>query len=268
MDISENPLLAQDRTILSTYKHVDESDVESDAGNSVPTTDGSTVQHEEYEERDEAEKEGVAEMKATRPDLGGLLDDDDDDDDDAEEEVSRPAVIEPEEKPPTQVPEVDSSDDSFATPKGVEAEQEEVEEPKPVANGHVGAASGPKQRSRFTQSLSRAQIEEAKAHGRAHLALAFEMLTMMKKRGLKADPEAYQCLIDACGRVGDTRRATDLLARMHEDGIVADGVVYSSLVAAFSVDSAWKQASGDGKQDEDLPGKFLCTVLPSLVIVC
>jgi pentatricopeptide repeat protein len=64
------------------------------------------------------------------------------------------------------------------------------------------------------------QIEEAKAKGRAQLGLAFEMLTMMKKRGLRCDPEAYQTLIDACGRVGDTKRATDLLALMHEDGIV------------------------------------------------
>ena len=75
---------------------------------------------------------------------------------------------------------------------------------------------------------------------------------MMKKRELKADPEAYQCLIDACGRVGDTKRATELLAKMHEDGIVADGVVYSCLVSAFSAESAWKQASG--VKEEELPG--------------
>lgn len=58
-------------------------------------------------------------------------------------------------------------------------------------------------------------------------------------------------LIDACGRCGDTDRATQLLARMHEDGIVADGVVYSSLVSAFSADNAWKQASGEAR--EELP---------------
>jgi len=51
--------------------------------------------------------------------------------------------------------------------------------------------------------------------------------------------------------VGDTKRATELLARMHEDGIAADGVVYSCLVAAFSAESAWKQVSGD--KAEDLP---------------
>jgi pentatricopeptide repeat protein len=81
------------------------------------------------------------------------------------------------------------------------------------------------------------------------------MLNMMKKRALKADPEAYQCLIDACGRVGDTNRATDLLAKMHEDGIVADGTVYACLVSAFSAESAsaWKK----GTKEEDLPGTML-----------
>ena len=103
---------------------------------------------------------------------------------------------------------------------------------------------------RFRDSLNALEIEEAKATGRAQLGLAFEMLTMMKKRALKADPEAYQSLIDACGRVGDTKRASDLLARMHEDGIVADGTVYACLVAAFSADNAWR----NGTKDEDLPG--------------
>eukprot|EP00536_Pseudo-nitzschia_multiseries_P000289 jgi/Psemu1/249345/estExt_Genewise1Plus.C_40091 len=102
---------------------------------------------------------------------------------------------------------------------------------------------------RFRDSLNALEIEEAKAMGRAQLALAFEMLTMMKKRALRADPEAYQSLIDACGRVGDTKRASDLLARMHEDGIVADGTVYACLVAAFSADTAWR----NGTKDEDLP---------------
>jgi len=97
--------------------------------------------------------------------------------------------------------------------------------------------------------LNALEIEEAKATGRAQLGLAFEMLTMMKKRALKADPEAYQSLIDACGRVGDTKRASDLLARMHEDGIVADGTVYACLVSAFSADTAWR----NGTKDEDLP---------------
>jgi pentatricopeptide repeat protein len=106
-------------------------------------------------------------------------------------------------------------------------------------------------RNRFNDKLSTLKIMEAKETAKAELEIAFEMLDMMKERGLRADPEAYQCLIDACGRCGDTDRATQLLVRMHEDGIVADGVVYSSLVSAFSTDNAWKQASGEVR--EELP---------------
>ena len=108
-------------------------------------------------------------------------------------------------------------------------------------------------RDRFNDKLSTLKIMEARETAKAELAIAFEMLKMMKERGLRADPEAYQCLIDACGRCGDTDRATQLLASMHEDGIVADGVVYSSLVSAFSSDNAWKQASGEAR-GEELPG--------------
>lgn len=108
-------------------------------------------------------------------------------------------------------------------------------------------------RNRFNDKLSTLKIMEAKETAKAELGIAFEMLKMMKERGLRADPEAYQCLIDACGRCGDTDRATQVLSRMHEDGIVADGVVYSSLVAAFSAENAWKQALGEAR--EELPGK-------------
>ena len=111
-----------------------------------------------------------------------------------------------------------------------------------------------KPRRRFRDNMSDLQIEEAKATSKAQLGLAFEMLDMIKKRGLKAEPESYQCLIGACGRCGDTERATQLLARMHEDEIVADGVVYSWLVTAFSAESAWRKLSGN--TDEDLPGEF------------
>ena len=109
------------------------------------------------------------------------------------------------------------------------------------------------ERNRFNDKLSTLKIMEARETAKAELVIAFEMLKMMKERGLRADPEAYQCLIDACGRCGDTARATQLLSRMHEDGIVADGVVYSSLVSAFSAENVWKQASGEVR--EELPGK-------------
>jgi pentatricopeptide repeat protein len=114
-------------------------------------------------------------------------------------------------------------------------------------------------RHRFNDKLSTLKIMEARETARAELGIAFEMLKMMKERGLRADPEAYQCLIDACGRCGDTNLATQLLSRMHEDGIVADGVVYSSLVSAFSAESAWKQVSGEAQ--EELPGESASIIL-------
>ena len=110
-------------------------------------------------------------------------------------------------------------------------------------------------RNRFNDKLSKLKIMEARETAKAELGIAFEMLRMMKERGLRADPEAYECLINACGRCGDTDRATELLSRMHEDGIVADGVVYSSLVAAFSAENAWKRVSGE--TSEELPGKYI-----------
>ena len=128
-------------------------------------------------------------------------------------------------------------------------EDEPTSETEATTRTDAETEGAPKRR--FRDSLNALEIEEAKATGRAQLALAFEMLTMMKKRALKADPEAYQSLIDACGRVGGTKRASDLLASMHEDGIVADGTVYACLVAAFSADTSWR----NGTKDEDLPGR-------------
>lgn len=253
MDISQNPLLAQDKTILATYTHGDEDSVYTDA--SVPQTeDSDDVDYEQNSAK-------VAEMKSIRPDLRGLLGEDDDEDeveDAAENETKAPAINgaarSDDATKETEGATEDSADDvsaftedgDYETSKKVE-EKKEMEVVKPATNGPPQPP-----RSRFTTSLSKAQIEEAQSTGRAQLALAFEMLTMMKKRGLKSDPEAYQCLVDACGRVGDTKRATELLSKMHEDGIVADGVVYSCLVSAFSAESAWKMASGD-QPDEDLP---------------
>lgn len=103
-----------------------------------------------------------------------------------------------------------------------------------------------------SDSSPRSTLEEAKAMAKAQIEIAFEMLEMMRKRELKPDPMSYQCLIEACGRVGDIPSATKLLARMHDDGIVADGVVYSSLVAAFSSDSP-SSKSQSSENGLDLP---------------
>ena len=47
-------------------------------------------------------------------------------------------------------------------------------------------------RHRFNDKLSTLKIMEAKETANAELVIAFEMLKMMKERGLRADPEAYQ----------------------------------------------------------------------------
>lgn len=209
------------KTILSTYvpTNIDDSASETAATDEDSTKDGIS----------EEEKEGVEAMKSTRPALGGMLDDDGD---------GTPSS--------GHAPSTSNGGSSKVNSKG---SADSVDSGDSTSKG--GDATKPTEpRRRFRDSLSALQIEEAKATGRAQLGLAFEMLTMMKKRALKADPEAYQCLIDACGRVGDTKRATDLLAKMHEDGIVADGTVYACLVSAFSAETAWKK----GTKEEDLPG--------------
>ncbi|GAX14387.1 hypothetical protein FisN_11Hh155 [Fistulifera solaris] len=224
---------SNDRTILSTYvsttSATDDETVatDSDAGDN------------EIDKVDEKEKEAVAEMKTSRPNMGGMFGDDED------ENTPQKAIVSDDdesvnEKDKEETNESDNEDDTFKTPE----QENGTESPTSTV---ITTETQPKQR--FRDKLSDLEIEEAKAAGRGLLRLAFEMLTMMKRRGLKADPEAYQCLIDACGRVGDTKRATELLGKMHEDGIVADGTVYACLVSAFSADSAWK----DSAKEEELP---------------
>jgi pentatricopeptide repeat protein len=219
------------KLILSTYVPTTKCD---DTESETATADSTGEESEISEE----EKEGVAEMKTSRPSLGDMFRGDSDGD--------LPTV---ETKNDT-----DNSKADKATKKENKAYETKNDDIPTFATTEYKTPEKPKAnngqpRQRFRDSLNALQIEEAKATGRAQLGLAFEMLTMMKKRALKADPEAYQSLIDACGRVGDTKRATDLLAKMHEDGIVADGTVYACLVSAFSADSAWR----NGTKEEDLP---------------
>jgi pentatricopeptide repeat protein len=109
-------------------------------------------------------------------------------------------------------------------------------------------------RLRFRHSLKYLEIEESKAKAKAALGLAFEILECMKLRKLKAEPESYHCLMDACGKCGDTQRVSQLLVRMHEDGIVADSAVYSSLVTAFSSDTVLNVTT-TGIDESYLPGE-------------
>jgi pentatricopeptide repeat protein len=252
-----------ERMILSSYVPMsavdggEESDADFD--NDAKSTDTDGVEGVEDDSVvDEAEQEGVAEMKAARPDMGDMFGDEEDapaempssDSKTTDLNVSKPEETEvsgkdaPTENGDHKESELGSSDNPISEASedlsGYATPPEEAEDDDNTQAGTVNTAadtvnteaetvksteSHPRQR--FRDKLSDLQIEEAKATGRAQLGLAFEILTMMKKRDLKADPEAYQALIDACGRVGDTKRATELLAKMHEDGIVADGVVYA-----------------------------------------
>lgn len=229
------------KTILSTYipTSCDETASETVTSDSVaPGDDDDSFKDAISEE----EKEGVTEMKASRPSFGAMLDDEAETDPATNPHLGDLVAVRMGEK--------SSNTEAYSTMADAVMDDGIYENPDDEIEKHDGDPKEP--RSRFRDSLSALEIEEAKATGRAQLGLAFEMLTMMKKRALKADPDAYQCLIDACGRVGDTNRATDLLAKMHEDGIVADGTVYACLVSAFSAESAWKK----GTKEEDLPGTY------------
>lgn len=247
MDMAANSG-TNDRTILSTYVPTAvDTDADSETGGSVT---GTETTEEPTESVDHEEKAGVAEMKTNRPSMGGMFGDEDD-----QSAANDSVAVDDQPAAAAKVTEDDQSK------KGQQAVDKPIKEES--VNGKHAASSDDeateaakttkseesKPRERFRDKLSDLEIEEAKATGRAQLGLAFEMLTMMKKRALKAEPETYQCLIDACGRVGDTKRATDLLGKMHEDGIVADGTVYACLVSAFSADTAWK----DNTKEEELP---------------
>ena len=106
-----------------------------------------------------------------------------------------------------------------------------------------GSETASKRRSSKIKSIKEEMLEEARATAKAQLDLAFEVLLMMRRRDVMPESFAYQCLIDACGRCGDTNRVCELLGMMHEDGVVADSVVYSCLVKAFSVDTHKKKNS-------------------------
>jgi len=270
LEIADNPFRADDRTILSTYTPPtvleSESDTEDELGDgkvSVTSIDGASVGDDSKSmgsREDAAESLGDgndvkdAQLEACAAQLEGLkpLSANGGNDGTPEEingidnggEMGKTSNVDEGENSPEKV------QDEVIPDKVEENGTGEISASLQCNRADQKSSKG-KPRSRFTDTLTTLEIEEAKATAKAQLGLAFEMLDMLKKRSLKAEPEAYQYLIGACGRCGDTERATQLLGRMHEDGIVADAVVYSWLVTAFSAESAWRKLSG--KTDEDLP---------------
>ena len=234
LELSENEPGKDERTILSTYTHPTDAESSSDDDESLTTVEeeatvenGGTVNAADDSEKsdgsnDEEEGDDASSVKT------------DDKNDDAADDSSTDAV-----------------ENDLKTPKAKNLKPTVDVDENGETNDQEEDDSKKTKKSRFRDKLSDLEIEEAKATARAQLGLCFEMLDMMKKRGLKAEPDAFQYLIEACGRCGDTDRASNLLGRMHEDGIVADGVVYSWLVTAFSSENAWNKLSG--KNAEDLP---------------
>ena len=231
LELSENEPGKDERTILSTYTHPTDAESSSDDDESLTTVEEEAA----VENRDTV----AIEKSADSNDQGEGEDESsvktDDKNDDAAGESSADAI-----------------ENDLKTPKAKNLKPTvDVDDENGETNNQEEETSKKTKKSRFRDKLSDLEIEEAKATARAQLGLCFEMLDMMKKRGLKAEPDAFQYLIEACGRCGDTDRASNLLGRMHEDGIVADGVVYSWLVTAFSSENAWNKLSG--KNAEDLP---------------
>jgi pentatricopeptide repeat protein len=251
LEMDYHGLEEEGKTIFSSYVHTS-----GDNGDETTTTtvsnddDDNDSSVEDHGAISEEERNGVAQMKTSRPAMGGMFNDPEDSDYDS----TIPTVVESNGhtiQGGTVAVDDDDKSDGESEKKPPSVKKLEVGHESSEAKAKSTTTTTVEPRRRFRDSLNALQIEEAKATGRAQLGLAFEMLTMMKKRALKTDPEAYQSLIDACGRVGDTKRATELLGRMHEDGIVADGTVYACLVSAFSADTAWR----NGTKEEDLPGK-------------
>jgi len=244
LEMSENEHgKGDERTILSTYTHPTdvESSSSSDEEASLTTND-----------EDSVSSDAPITPTATESGTGEKEDESGRDDDKDEEETrSEDVAKDGDDASNTDAANKDEEADLVsAQDVGNDLMTPKVKNLSGTATNEVSGETKPK-KSRFRDKLSDLEIEEAKVTARAQLGLAFEMLDMMKKRGLKAEPDAFQYLIEACGRCGDTERASKLLGRMHEDGIVADGVVYSWLVTAFSSENAWNKLSG--KNGEDLP---------------
>lgn len=79
-----------------------------------------------------------------------------------------------------------------------------------------------------------AEYEEARDVAIAQLDLAFDTLKTMESRGLLSDPDIFKSLMRACGRCGDTKRASELIQMMQRDGLAADREVLSCFMAAFA----------------------------------
>ena len=106
----------RDKTILATYTHGEEDTVTS----LLPETP--EVEKEDNEEEEEEERKlGLANMKWTRPDIGGLLGNNDDNDNKPE----KPSVVEKREKTIETATEEDKKKEADKKPMEMEGKEED-----------------------------------------------------------------------------------------------------------------------------------------------
>lgn len=95
-------------------------------------------------------------------------------------------------------------------------------------------------------------FEEAKEIADAQLELAFQTLTTLETRGLPPTPEIFLSLMEACGRCGDSQRATLLMEIMKRDGIVADSEVLARFLHAFAQSNTSDNFAKSGFKSDDV----------------
>lgn len=84
-------------------------------------------------------------------------------------------------------------------------------------------------------ATSENELETAQLVAMRQLDLAFSVLDTMCLRSLPADQDAFKILMEACGRCGSTRRATQLVTMMKDQYLPIDSEIYSNYLSAFSV---------------------------------
>lgn len=89
--------------------------------------------------------------------------------------------------------------------------------------------------SMIKSAINYTEREEARDVAIAQLDLAFDILAVMCKQNIPAEPDVYKALIEASGRCGDTSRATELMTKLNEEGIVPDTVLQNFFLKAFSM---------------------------------
>lgn len=90
-------------------------------------------------------------------------------------------------------------------------------------------------RSRTQDKISEADVEISQLVAAGHLELAFSALDMVLLRRIPIDQDSFRSLMEACGRCGDTERATQLIVLMKAQRIIVDSEMYVSYLTAFSV---------------------------------